>query len=112
SVQGLTPRFPDRLIVAQALTFEAIATALGVVHYLGVPAGKGDLVIGQLRAAIPGLRAVREEAAPTRHADKACEWSAIGTGSLLTETIPESNAALLATLQPLKAGEAVVVQWA
>jgi hypothetical protein len=112
SVQGLTPGFPDRLIVTRALTIEAIATASGIVHSLGVPAGKGDLVIGQLRAAIPGLRAVREEAALDRHADQACELSAIGTGSLRTETIPESNAALLATLQPLKAGEAVIVQWA
>lgn len=112
SVQGLLPRFPDRLIVTRAITVETVATACGIAHYLVVPAGKGDLVTGQLRAAIPGLRAVRAERAPARRADLARELHAVGIGSLRTETTAESNAALLASLQSLGSDETVIVQWA
>jgi hypothetical protein len=110
SVQGLTPRFPDRLVVTRSVCFETVATAAGIAHYLTAPAGKGDLVVGQLRAAIPGLRVV-SATAPDRYANLARELAVIGVGSLRTDTTAESNAALLAACQPLRTGEGVIVQW-
>lgn len=112
SVQGLLPRFPDRLIVTRAITVETVATASGLAHYLSVPAGKGLLVVGQLRAAIPGLRAVPAEDVGDRWPELARELRGVGAGTLRTDTAAESNAALLASLQPLGPSEAVTVQWA
>ena len=111
SVQGLLPRFPDRLVVTRSVSFETVATADGIAHYLTAPAGKGDLIVGQLRAAIPGLRVV-PAVAPDRYTNLARELAAVGVGALRVETTAESNAALLATLQPLGSSEAVIVQWA
>jgi hypothetical protein len=110
SVQGLLPLFPDRLIVTRSVVFETIATSAGIAHYLTAPAGKGDLVVGQLRAAIPGLRVV-PAAAPDRYASLARELAAVGVGSLRIDTAAESNAALLAACQPLGPGEGAIVQW-
>jgi hypothetical protein len=110
SVQGLLPRFPDRLVVTRSVSFETVATAAGIAHYLTAPAGKGDLVVGQLRAAIPGLRVV-PALAPDRFANPARELAAVGVGSLRADTAAESNAAILASAQPLSSNEAVIVQW-
>jgi Type IV secretion-system coupling protein DNA-binding domain len=110
-VQGLLPRFPDRLVVTRSVSFETVATAAGIAHYLTAPAGKGDLIVGQLRAAIPGLRVVAA-VAPDRYTNLARELAAVGVGSLRADTTAESNAALLAACQPLRASEGVIVQWA
>lgn len=110
SVQGLLPRFPDRLVVTRSVSFETVATAAGIAHYLTAPAGKSDLVVGQLRAAIPGLRVV-PAVAPDRYTTLARELAAVGAGSLRTDTTAASNAALLAACQPLRASEGVIVQW-
>lgn len=111
SIQGLLPRFPGRLVVTRTVTLEASADASGILHCLSVPRGAADLVLGQLSAAIPGLRAVPVEREADSRPDLARELHATGTGSLRTETTPESNAALLATLAPLDLDEAIVVQW-
>lgn len=111
SVQGLLPRFPDRLLVTRAITVEAVATASGIAHYVTTPAGLADLILGQFRAAIPGLRALPADEAPDRRADLARELRVVGVGSLRTETTSESNAALLATFQPLGGEEVVILQW-
>lgn len=110
SVQGLLPRFPDRLLVTRSVGFEIVADASGIVHYLTAPAAGSDLIVGQLRAAIPGLRVV-PAVAPDRYANLARGLAAVGIGSLRTDTAAESNAALLAACQPLRAGEGVIVQW-
>ncbi len=110
SVQGLLPRFPDRLVVTRSVSFETVATAAGITHFLSAPAGKGELVVGQLRAAIPGLRVV-PALAPDRYANRARELVAVGVGSLRTDTTTESNAALLAACQSLRQSEGVIVQW-
>ena len=68
------------------------------------------MIVGQLRAAIPGLRVV-PAVAPNRYANLARELTAVGVGSLRADTTAESNAALLAACQPLRAGEGVIVQW-
>jgi hypothetical protein len=112
SVQGLLPRFPDRLVVTRTVTLEVCADVSGIVHLLNVPRGAADLVLGQLSAAIPGLRAVPVERAADSRPDLARELHATGPGVLRTETTADSNAALLATLQPLDPDEAIVVQWA
>jgi len=110
SVQGLLPRFPDRLVVTRSVSFETVATAAGIAHYLTAPAGKGDLIVGQLRAAIPGLRVV-PAVAPDRFTNLARELVAVGVGALRAEIAADSSAALLATCQPLKPSEGVIVQW-
>jgi len=110
SVQGLLPRFPDRLVVTRSLVVEVVATDAGITHYLSVSEGTAALVLGQLQAALPGLRAVPAEP-PDRRADLARELHAVGEGALRMETTLESNAALLAPLQPLGSTEAAFVQW-
>lgn len=111
SIQGLLPRFPARLIVTRAVAIEAVATEAGITHRLRVPAGRAEQVVGQLRAALPGLRVVPLDGRGDCEVTQARELSAVGIGSLRTEITAESNAALLATLQPLGPDEAVILQW-
>lgn len=112
SIQGLVPRFPDRIVVTRTVILEACADASGITHLLSVPPGTARLVLGQLSAAIPGFRAEPVERDGSARPSLAREFHATGSGLLRTETTAESSAALLATMQPLEAGEAVVVQWA
>jgi hypothetical protein len=109
-VQGLLPRFPDRLVVTRSVSLETVAAAAGIAHYLTTPAGKGELIVGQLRAAIPGLRVV-SAVVPDRYTNLARELVAVGVGALRTDTTAESNAAILASAQPVGSNEAVIVQW-
>lgn len=111
SIQGLLPRFPARLILTRAVAIEAVASEAGITHRLRVPAGRAEQVVGQLRAALPGLRVVPLDGGADHEVTQARELSAVGIGSLRTEIVAESNAALLAALQQLGPDEAVMLQW-
>lgn len=97
---------------SQSIVFEMQADAQGIEHRLKVPWQHKDDIIGQLRALVPGISAAPP--VDRRHV----KWErAIEVGESnksLPLVIPEPDtisASLLAATQPLKEGEAVLIQW-
>jgi len=112
ALHGLLPPAWRWLVRIPAVVIEALGTAEGIAHQISVTAADAEYVLGQLGAALPGLR-VNEIAEDIRqHTTRAREMRPVGTGQLRTENRAATNAGVLAALQPLHAGEQVVVQWA
>ncbi|MDX6650010.1 MAG: hypothetical protein QOJ97_1961 [Solirubrobacteraceae bacterium] len=111
SLSGLLPPRWRRVLGAPVVVFEVRAERGRITHHLIVPVASRDYVLGQLRAALPGVRTEAVEATPTR-ARLALELrTSSATQALRTDEPEQTAAALLATLQPLAAGEQAVVQW-
>ena len=102
------------LLPAPPVVVEITAAAEGVAHYLLVPTTMRDAVLSAVRAHLAGARI--EEApdymASRRRCRVAAEWRLTSQRrALSTERAAMTASGLLASLQPLKAGELVCVQW-
>lgn len=111
SLGGLLPSRLYQLVLARSIVLEVIATERGTEHFLIVPSAHARYVVGQWRAAIPGIRLVRDERG-AEESRTARELHVVGREALRIEAAVQTSAGLLAALQPIGAGEAVVVQWA
>lgn len=111
SLAGLLPPWWRRWFDAPTVTLEARATEAGVEHVLAMPAARAEYVTGALRAAIPGLR-IGEGVRPTP-ADLSLvrELRVSGTGELRIDTAASSTTGIIASLQPLGAGERAALQY-
>lgn len=112
SLSGLLPPWWRRPFGSPVVVFEARADAGGIRHRLVAPAGAADYVLSQLWAALPGIRIEEEPGSPEplRLTD-ALELRLSGHAQLRVDQPETTSAGLLATLQPLRDGEAAVVQW-
>jgi len=110
-LSGLAPTRWRRFVTARALVLEVTADATGIRHHVLLPPALADAVTGHLRAALPGLRL---EPAPEYAGSAVTAAVELGLSSahrpLRHEPAQAINAAVLASLFPLGAGEAVVVQ--
>lgn len=102
-----------RLLGVSSMVFEVEASELGISYRLVVPDETADFLTGQLRALIPGSTVT-----PARADDLDRQWTAaVELGqtnprrSLGTVNPTATSASLLASLQGLGRGEAVVLQW-
>lgn len=110
-LSGLLPPWWQRLIASPAIAFEARATEQGIDHFLIVPELLEPVVISHLRASLPGARisAVEEEGVrPTLAAELGLSTN---SRPLRIDQPQGISAAILASLHPLRVGEAAVVQW-
>jgi len=101
----------SRLFGSQSMVFETLATETGISHRLMVPKSKADDVIPQLRALVPGASAT-----PTKPEQLA--WTTAVEIGLTNKSLPlsipapnDTSTSILASLQPLRVGEAILVQW-
>lgn len=111
-LSGLVASRLRRAVELRAVVLELSATVDGIEHYLLVPRGQAGFVLAALRGVLPGVTVTPDEdyqiARPT---------IAAGLGltnrrrPLASERAAEISASILAALQPLNAGERVVVQW-
>lgn len=112
SLTGLLPPRWKRAVKRPAVVIESVAGHDGITHYLRLPAGSAGYVLGQLRAALPGVRIEPMAETETRRPSLALELRTANPAHSLRSADPaESAAAVLASLQPLRSGESVVVQW-
>lgn len=109
-VHGLLPPAWQRLFRVPTVVVEAVGTAEGIAHRISVAAGDAERVLGQLRAALPGVRIEPEEATRPR-VEHARELRGVGPGRLRSEAIAATNAAILGALQPVTGDGVIVVQW-
>lgn len=91
--------------------FEVRANASGIAHLLWAPEGSEDYVAGQLRASLPGARIEPADPEAPQAIDAIELRTTTVTAPLRTDAAAEAGAALLATLQPLRDGESIVLQW-
>ena len=109
---GIRARHWQRPFVVRALVLETIATGDGVMHHLAVPARSSDIVLGALRAAVPGAAVGRIETPSHPPVTMAAEMGHSGRyRPLATAQADRISAALLASLQPLGDQERIVLQW-
>ena len=108
AIRGIT----DHMRGQPSLVFEVWADSRGITHRLKVPWQQADHIIPQLRSKVPGVHVVVEERPPPH------EWTIIEE---LRQTQPsrmlnipsvESLAeSLLASMQPLEEGQAMLLQY-
>lgn len=111
SLGGLLRPWWRRPFGLVAVVLEVRADERGVYHRLLAPEGQAGYLVGQLRAAIPGVRVTPEEEAATLELTLAGEVGISASRSPLRVDQPASvAAALLASLQPLEAGERACFQ--
>ncbi len=102
------------LLPAPPVVVEIVATAEGVAHYLLVPATMRGAVLSAVRAHLAGARIeeVPDYLASRPRCRVGAEWRLTShRRALSTERAAMTASGLLASLQPLKAGELVCVQW-
>ncbi|WP_405970886.1 hypothetical protein OG496_12340 [Streptomyces sp. NBC_00988] len=104
---------PRRLLDVSSMVFEVEAGEFGISYRLVVPDETADFLTGQLRTLIPGSSAM-----PAGADDPARQWTAaVELGqtnprrSLGTVNPEATSASLLAGMQGLGRGEALLLQW-
>ncbi|MFD5847469.1 type IV secretory system conjugative DNA transfer family protein [Streptomyces chartreusis] len=104
---------PRRLLNVSSMVFEVETDDRGISYRLVVPDETADFLTGQLRALIPGSNATPASAAdPTHHWTAAVELGQTNPRRSLGTMNPAATAAsLLAGMQGLGRGEAIVLQW-
>lgn len=112
SLGGLLPPWWRRVLGTPSVLIETHATAGGIEHRLVTPQAFGSYVLSQLRATIPGTRVAELDRIEPIRPSLAAELRLSASEAQLRVDAPEASVAgVLATLQPLRSGEAVVVQW-
>lgn len=108
---GLLPSWRRRVFALPVVVLELRASADRITHHLLLPAAQRDFVLGQLRAALPGVRLTSEP--PDLPRPTLVRELALTTWRrpLRTEPAGDLAAGALASLQPLAKGEQAVVQW-
>jgi hypothetical protein len=112
SISGTMQSGPIRLQGVPSMVFEVWATDRGMIHRLKVPWQQADYIVSQLRSLVPGVRVSPEEDQLWH------DWTAIvelgetrPSRSLRINSSDEIAASLLASVQALDEGEAVLIQW-
>ncbi len=91
------------------LTLDLTADGGGISHSLAVSPASAEIVTAALRAAIPSLRLQPIDSPPER---RRVLWQLTPRAAALrTDDLPAAAAALLASLFPLKPGEAIGLRW-
>ncbi|MCE7006602.1 type IV secretion system DNA-binding domain-containing protein [Kibdelosporangium philippinense] len=112
-LSGVVASHWERPVATRAVVLEVNATPAGINHHLVVPRSLAQVVLSALRAALPSVTA-REDA--NYHLARPVLAAELGLNdhnrSLATDRAGAVSSAILASLQPLMAGEQLVVQCA
>lgn len=111
ALTGLLPARWERPVAVRGLGVEIVATDQGITHWLLVPRHQSEIVLGQLRAAVPSARVTAESLPRWLPPTLAGEVVTDRPHQPLKTGEPETVAAgLLSALQPLAQDEQMVVQ--
>jgi DNA helicase HerA-like ATPase len=113
SLAGLLPPWWKRWLGSPCVVIEVAADADGITHRLTAPASFAPYVLTQLRAALPGVRIKVHADGPSRAVPVAAAELRLSSLEfpIRSDASRELAAGLLATLQPLRPGESVALQW-
>lgn len=109
---GLAGTHWERMAEPRAVAFELVATHDGIRHQLLVPRRQAPSVLATMRAVLPGVTATPDESwRPTTPTVAAGLGLSEQHRPLAVERTAEIASSVLAAVQPLAAGERIVVQW-
>ncbi len=112
-LSGLSAPWWRRAWAVRGVVIEVSATAAGIVHHLLVPRVDTAVVLSAIRAALPDVAVTEDQ---QYEAPRLARAESLGLSTLrrpLEVSRPEMiSTAILASLQPLAAGERLVMQWA
>lgn len=112
SISGTLAAGPSRLNGSPALAFELWATDRGITHRLKVPWQHADYVMSQLLSLVPGIRYSPEDNPPSHDWKRLVELGESDPTRSLRIPSPEYlSSSLLASVQALGEGEALLMQW-
>jgi len=112
-LSGIRPSWYARFTMQPTVMFEVHAVHGRIEHYLLIPRALTGLVLSQLRAALPSVRLDAPEPQAVPPVLDAVELGISTHGRpLRADNAAALSAALLTSLQPLRANEHGVVQWA
>jgi hypothetical protein len=107
----VAPRW-QRPFIIRAACWEVTATSDGVVHHLLVPKRQSELVLSALRASIPKARVAVDELYLPPRPRIGLRLGQVGARHVLADGAADRvSAAMLSSLQPLRDGERIVIQW-
>jgi len=111
-VSGLLPPWWRRWLASPVVIFEIEASDAGIHHQVLVPRAWHAVLENELQACVPGVRYERLAAlAPLPRIKVAAEYH-LNTSQRALRVEPDQVAAkLLSSMQPVRVGEAIVVQW-
>lgn len=110
-LSGLARSWWQTWLPGRAVIWEVAADQTGISHRLLVPEASAAVVRGALRAHLPGVRIAELEAVPPGAVTLAGQLGLSSVFHPLRTDAPEAIAAgLLASLQPLPAGQSVTIQ--
>ena len=111
AMTGLLSSRWERAVSVRGIGIEVVATTRGIDHVLLVPHNQEDIVLGQARGSLPGVRVTAVPAYLPLEPTLAGELATPQRNHQLRIDHPEVVAAgVLAALQPLNVGEQMVVQ--
>jgi hypothetical protein len=112
AISGSLRPLPVRFLGTSTVAFEVLSTDRGLIYRLRVPASHADYVTAQLRALVPGIRVAPEEDLGLLTWTRVVELGQTNITRRLRISDPEPVAtSLLASMQGLDRGEALLVQW-
>jgi hypothetical protein len=111
SLTGLLPPWYQRFAGSPSVVLETLASPDGIEHRLLVDHRHAPYVTGQFRAAIPGIRIEPSQDRAVERPHLARELRTKGVGRFRVSNTTALTAGVLGSLQPLRAGEQVAVQW-
>jgi hypothetical protein len=112
SISGTIKTSKYNLTTTPSIVFELWGQDTGITHRLKVPWQHADQIISPLRTLIPGINVVPDTSWSNLHWRKAVEIGESNPSRPLRIPNPaDMSAAILASVQALDSGEAVIVQW-
>ncbi|MEU9242845.1 type IV secretion system DNA-binding domain-containing protein [Streptomyces sp. NPDC048385] len=112
AISGTLRTGPLGIFGVNTLAFELLATEQGLSYRLRAPAVHAELIASELRTLVPGTVVTPEEASPAHEWNRMVELGQTSPDRLLNIPKPAALAAtLLASVQQLGSGEAVLAQW-
>jgi Type IV secretion-system coupling protein DNA-binding domain len=111
-LSGIVAPRRKRPFVIRAVGVEVSADESGIEHHLLLPRSRAQVVLGALRAALPGVVVRLDEDYQAVRPSLAAELALSDRRRLLNiDRTAAVSSTLLANLQPLERGERIVVQW-
>ena len=111
ALSGLLPPWWKRWLSTPVVILETVATNYGISHQLLVDQSHAHHVENMLQAHLPGVRYTPLDAVPPLEAIVGSSYRITTGDRALRVDAPALSQALLTTLQPLRAGEQITVQW-
>ena len=112
AISGARVGMWDRFVGRESVVFETWSDSYGLKHRLKLPAARSSFLLRQLQSKVPGAVVALEEEAPAHNWQVVVELGESAPSRTLdVPPADQLSESLLASMTPLRDGEAVLFQW-